>query len=263
MKTAYQNVSDMNTAFGNKLGLVMVDGKLKDDTSKLSSQAKNLYDELDELRDDGFNVLAKDPDSVEGRKEMFDAIGDILVFLYGVGHFIALDPEKHIIQDYKEYDSHLAPYISQITDEDLYESIKYHIDNMMDHIKNRSLDGVIESLHQIDDLTQSIFYFYVKPEKTIHLLIDRIVESNLSKLCKDEDELNATLKSYRDKGVEVYAGESPLLQENGKPYLVVFSAKEQTVAEYSEKEKKMINKVYRKDKFLKCVNWFEPNLYDF
>ena len=55
MNKPYKNISDTNTAFGNLFGS-SVTGTTITNYEKLYNQAKNLYDELDELRDDGFVV---------------------------------------------------------------------------------------------------------------------------------------------------------------------------------------------------------------
>lgn len=69
--------------------------------------------------------------------------------------------------------------------------------------------------------------------------------SNMSKLCKTETEIEATLAFYRDeKGLDVYAG-------GELPQGWVKSSKDQTGSD---------NKFYPANKFLKNTNWFEPEL---
>lgn len=261
MKNAYQNISDMNTAFGNIRGLALEETAIKGakiisdkGVKRLIAQARNLYDELDELRDDGFNVLLKDPESLSGRKEMFDAIADLIVFLYGVGHFvdISINPKhdwysKYLAQDlYENYN-----YSSQY--EKIYKELKSEIDDLIATIENKDIEFINAFMHRLNSKISALCLSVAKPGYDLDLLIDRVTQSNMSKLCINDDELEATLKFYRDKGVEVYSKESPLVQESGKPYLVVYSSKEQTVD----------GKVYRADKFLKNVNWFEPDISDF
>lgn len=67
-------------------------------------------------------------------------------------------------------------------------------------------------------------------------------ESNMSKLCKDSEELSKTIAHYAALGVDVYAG-----GEEGAMW--VKSSTDQTGAD---------GKFYPKDKFLKCVNWKPP-----
>lgn len=69
--------------------------------------------------------------------------------------------------------------------------------------------------------------------------------SNMSKLCKTEAEVEATLAFYHDeKGLDVYAG-------GELPQGWVKSSKDQTGSD---------NKFYPANKFLKNTNWFEPEL---
>lgn len=260
MKNAYQNISDMNTAFGNIKGLALEETAVKDakiisdkGVSRLVAQARNLYDELDELRDDGFTVLEREPKSASGRKEMFDAIADLIVFLYGVGHFVDIPINKkhdwytaRLAEELKNY-SNTVLYIK------IYEEIKSMIDELIASIEHKDVELIDLFMHRLNSKITALCISKAKPGYDLDLLIDRVTDSNMSKLCRNDEELEATLKFYRDKGVEVYSKESPLAQESGKPYLVVYSSKEQTVD----------GKVYRADKFLKNVNWFEPDITDF
>lgn len=69
--------------------------------------------------------------------------------------------------------------------------------------------------------------------------------SNMSKLCKTEQEIETTLAFYRDeKGLDVYAG-------GDLPQAWVKSRKDQTGTD---------GKFYPANKFLKNTNWFEPEL---
>lgn len=72
-----------------------------------------------------------------------------------------------------------------------------------------------------------------------------VQESNLSKLCKTEQEIEDTLAFYQqEKGLEVYAG-------GELPKAYVKSAKDQTGSD---------GKFYPAHKFLKNTNWHEPKL---
>lgn len=248
MNKPYQNISDTNTAFGNKFGSVLTKGVITD-YDKIYNQSMNLYDELEELNDDGFSILKKDPLSKEGRLGMVDAIADLIVFLYGVPHFLGYvytEKEsnpilKDVIISYKNSDK-----------EDFYSNVICDIKVIIDEIiicikekKNHSV--IIKKVNELDIYLATLSDLY---NINLELLIQKVTESNFSKLCKNEAEANLTLKFYRDKGVEVYSGESPIKQSDGTPFIVVYSSKEQTVQ----------GKVYRADKFLKCINWFEPDL---
>ncbi len=250
MQKPYKNISDTNTAFGNLYSSCMEKGIITNYT-KLYNQAMNLYDELQELYDDGFSILKKDPLDKEGRKGMVDAIADLIVFLYGIPHFLGYvytekqsNPVlKDILIDYKYKEDN--SFYSHVI-----EDIKQLIDDIINAIHNKSNHTLImKYVEELDSYLMTISDLY---SVNIDKLIQKVTESNFSKLCKNQTELEATLKSYRDQGVDVYSGESPLSQPDGTPYYVVYSSKDQTVN----------GKVYREDKFLKNVNWFEPDISD-
>lgn len=254
MKNAFKHIADMNTAFGNLekccIGIT--------DYERLYNQVLNLYDELDELRDDGFSLLIKDKNSAKGRKEVVDAIDDLIVFLYGVPHFLGANyveshnlPSEEVLQDYQVFKMKIRKYNLEDTFyTNVYNDIKGLIDTLVSSIQNKAdYATVMSDTQRIDTYLFALCEFY---GINIKLSIDRVTQSNMSKLCKNDKEAEETLKFYRDKGVDVYAKASPLMQEDGTPYIVVYSSKEQTVND----------KVYRAHKFLKCVRWFEPDLSD-
>ncbi|RTE66486.1 hypothetical protein EH243_07785 [Amphritea opalescens] len=69
--------------------------------------------------------------------------------------------------------------------------------------------------------------------------------SNLSKLCKTDEEVEQTLAYYRNEvGLNVYSG-------GELPEAFIKSAEDQTGKD---------GKFYPGQKFLKCINWHEPKL---
>jgi hypothetical protein len=83
------------------------------------------------------------------------------------------------------------------------------------------------------------------------LLMDNISDSNFSKLCKNADEVTATVKYYDSIGVVTRVEETTL---NGVRVWAIKSAKDQHYVEGGE------DKFAKDGKFLKCVNWHEPDL---
>lgn len=244
MNTAYKNISDTNTAFGNLFGSCMSNGVITN-YDKLYNQSLNLYDELDELRDDGFKLLIEGKEK-EGRIGMVDAIGDLIVFLYGVPHFIGY---KYIEKDSsKELKDVLISYNKDVFYVNVYDDIKAIINELIKTInEKRNYKVIMQAVQELDVYLATLCDLY-SVDRTV--LIHKITESNMSKLCANENEVQQTLKFYRDKGVVVHDGPSPLLQSNGLPYQVVYSSIDQNVG----------GKDYRANKFLKCVNWVEPDL---
>lgn len=265
-KSIYENISEMNTAFGNIKGLAIENGQIKEAKfSKLLNQSRNIYGEIDELREKGFDVLLKDAKDVEGRKELFDAMADILVFLNGVGHFINEEPQ---IQPGERFDKLPTHYL--IGDENsaieklefgtqdfatrYYDMIKHHTDLLISAVHARDVNEIVLTFKQIDFDVLDLFNKVKKEGYTREELIDRVTASNMSKLCKNEEETNKTLEYYREREIEVHSDVSPLRQANGEPFYVVYSSKNQT---------DKYGKTYTAGKFLKNTTWFEPDLYDF
>lgn len=82
-------------------------------------------------------------------------------------------------------------------------------------------------------------------------LMQSISASNFSKLCRNQEEIDATVAYYDSIGVETFVEETVL---NDETVWAIKSAKEQT---YTEDGKV---KSIKKGKFLKNINWFEPDL---
>lgn len=268
MKSVYENVGDMNHAFGNPKGLALSEnGDISEyGTQRLLAQASNLPDELRELERDAFAPLLKNPNDPKAREELFDALGDILVFLHGTGYFMDEEVAYHFTAD-----TYVLPEFYENEDKQVVRLrkgtaafFKAYIDIVKNHM-NFMLNGIMLNEHwmisdhyrKIDNDVHFLFNAYAKEGYTVELLIDRIVKSNLSKLCKNQEEAETTMKYYRDFGVEVDMKESPLNQENGKPFLVVYSTKDQIVLMDG------IDKEFRADKFLKNTVWEKPILSDF
>lgn len=81
MKSMYQSVADLNVAYGNSKG-----DPNNPDWERLSSQAKNILDEYNELKDNG--LLERN------MTELRDAICDIMVFTLGLAHLAGVPVES-------------------------------------------------------------------------------------------------------------------------------------------------------------------------
>lgn len=247
MNKPYKNISDTNTAFGNLFGSAVKNNVIVD-YDKILNQSLNLYDELDELRDDSFKLLRVNEQDKKGRIELVDAIADLIVFSYGTIHFLGVD--------YTEMtsDSRIVEALSSIPKPQfydiVYDDILKMIDVIIQKIKEKAdVDSILKTIKDLDTYLMSLAAYY---NVDMTLLIQRVTDSNLSKLCLNDADTKATLHFYEAKGVEVYSGVSPIKQTDGSPYYVVYSSKEQVVQD----------KVYRAHKFLKCINWYEPDLSD-
>jgi len=104
--------------------------------------------------------------------------------------------------------------------------------------------------HNIDEVRDAIADVLVTTYGMAHILginadadMAAVQASNMSKLCKTEQEIEATLTFYRnEKGLNVYSG-------GELPQAWVKSAEDQTGKD---------GKFYPAHKFLKNTNWHEP-----
>lgn len=269
----YNLISNMNISFGNQKGLA-VDQDLKltpKGKERLINQLLNLYDENRELRDDAFIPKI--------RKEIFDAICDLDVFLYGASHFINKPlsdftvsfGEEIVLPDGKKFPISQKKEAQLYVEENSFEMIKVMIDTLIEKIHEEDLDAYQVEAENLAKALFVLFELFKKDDKKhTMLLLNQIVnDSNLSKLCRNMDEVEATLQFYRERGIQVDFKESELLQNNGEPFLIVYSAIHQVIQDRKngvllfDKNNQPIMKEYPKDKFLKNLNWFEPDLSNF
>ena len=208
----------INEVFGNRFG--------DENKNTHINQTKNLFDELDELKE---AIGTKDG------KEAIDAAGDLLTFVYGTCYFCGLDAEQV---------NSILPSRDASTVMQFYDLINNSTDNLVADFQaereylpelNR-LVALIKGLCELLDVDEGV-------------LMKRITISNLTKVCTSPEETQATVKKYQDMGVDVYTKENTV---RGVLMCNVYSSKEQTVG----------GKMYRENKFLKSVNFEEPVLND-
>ena len=269
----YKMVSSMNVAFGNKKGLTVDENKklIEDKKERLLSQLRNLYDENKELKQKGFDK--------KQREEIFDAIADLCVFLYGGSHFIDKELPDFTV-DLEDKFEIFGKKFSTSKKEDAIKYIKQFslekldamIDQIIQSVKNSDLNSYNEKASKFAEVLFVLFEIFKKEGSHYDMIyLNKIVlDSNLSKLCRNMEEVEATLKFYRDKHVEVDYKESDLIQSNGEPFLFVYSLKDQFCHDMNENGEYIYLengdpeiKEYRKDKFLKNTKWFEPDLTNF
>lgn len=215
---AVDKVYFINEVFGNEFGA--------DTKDNLINQAKNLYDELDELQE-----AIDDNDS----NEIIDAIGDLLTFVYGVSYFRGMNSiPVHSIVPSDDADGNQR----------FREKIKSDTDFFIAAVK---YDGDVNS--SLAQLISSIKGLCVCNGIDEETLMARITASNLTKICMTYEDMVETVDKYESLGVDVYA---KYFKIRGVWGFVVYSSKEQTVK----------GKVYRKNKFLKCIHFEEPVLDD-
>jgi len=218
--SAPEQVYFINRIFGNTFGTNL--------SSSIIDQTMNIYDEVDEFKQDGLWV--------NNKKEMVDAIGDLLTFGYGVAYLHGVDISK--VQS-------IPTTSSNMNNAEAIDSVVNLTDVFIDEFKQKrvidesytKLMGMIKYLCIINDVDEQV-------------LMTRITNSNLTKICSTFDECQETINNYVNKGIEVY---SKYFEIEGSWIHVVYSSKEQ---------KDNAGKVYRANKFLKCIHFKEPVLDD-
>jgi hypothetical protein len=227
-----ENVYDMDAAgqvyfineiFGNKFG-----GNTQD---KVIAQTENIYDEAEEFVKDGLEH--------NNRKEVIDAIGDLLTFGYGIGYLLGLDSK--VVYNYDYYENR-----PDITNEQMIRLVVYQTDELIDALNLKDGKDYLKEYEKLMGLIKTLCTLNDVGEDR---LMTRITVSNLTKICSTFDECQATIDKYTDIGVDVY---SKYFKVQGNWIHVVYSSKEQVVK----------GKMYRPHKFLKCIYFKEPVLDD-
>lgn len=270
----YDMISSMNFAFGNKKGLSLNEsGKITEKgAERLKNQLKNLYDENRELRDDAFIPKI--------RKEIFDAIADISVFLYGANHFLNLPLHDFSVSfsdgiqlpDGKTFSVDNIEEARDYVSKNSFNMLNTIIDRIIKVAKNKDISEYQKNAIKLSEALHTIFELFKKDNRkhTMIYLNKLVNDSNLSKLCRNKEEVDATVKFYTDKNVKVSVKFSDLLQDNGENFMIVYSPIEQIIQDmkngellFNKETGEPIMKEYRKDKFLKNTSWFEPDLSKF
>lgn len=193
--------------------------------------SRNIIDEVDELKE------AIDLGDI---KEIRDAVADILVFSLGLLHHSAEN-----LYFGKKLQSWIETDYKKEVDLELLDGVikRIEFDSML----------IVESARRNDPSTMSLtvsnicYYCYLISD-IYGFDIDEdmyaVIESNMSKFCKDEEDLKLTMQKYIDLEVDVYS-------KGEFPKALVFSSSDQL-----DKN----GKQYRANKFLKSVYFKEPSL---
>lgn len=128
-----------------------------------------------------------------------------------------------------------------------WESLKNQAKNILDEYEELMVDGIAaKNVEEVRDAICDILVFTLGLGHMAGVPVDEdmnaVDESNRSKFCCDQEEVDATVAKYQALGVEVYVdGEFPLKR--------VKSSKEQTGND---------GNVYRANKMLKSIYFEEP-----
>ena len=131
------------------------------------------------------------------------------------------------------------------------EDLKNHIQNISDEVEEGidalnedDMVGFLDALGDAMVFTIGGFFKAGVSEENVEKIMKTIFESNMSKFCESDENLESTIKKYNDLGIDVV--------ESGEgKYRHVRTT--QGVAQTD-----VNGKVYQADKFLKGVNFFAP-----
>ena len=154
--------------------------------------------------------------------------------------------EQDIPMQFEVYGSELIEVISGIAEKNHQEIMDGVADShwMINTIKYISKEK-IDLSHQLDDLIEEVDKIYPQlVEKNFESFKKAVLESNYSKFCVNEKEVEQTREKYKEKGVLIKS------KKIGEFY-VIRSAK--TVRGND-------GKMYPQDKILKGIDYFEPQI---
>ncbi len=228
----------MNTLFGNHR--LEMEGNQW--VPRFKSQVSNIVDEINELED-----AVNDQDNVE----ILDAVGDIVTFVLG-GAYLINEQDRFKYMHWGE---------PTYTREEVIAELRKVNDVLMsnvDQAEQTTDDVELEELKSNIIVSLVDIYKLAKNNAILPDLVDlvdvmkEITRSNHTKICEKIEHRDQTMAHYQDLGIDVYHRE---IEFDGDSHWVVYSSSDQ---------QDINGKMYRKDKFLKCVVTFRtPNLASF
>lgn len=226
MSTNFEKVIEFHLAFGldyNK------------EFNKTILDDKKLVDLRISLINEEINELFEAFDNKDFT-EVRDAIGDIIYVINGMAVSFGFNIDKEYSNFYKNNNNisifkkvlsmynDISPYdINQVfKDITPLKEIKLFFDTLKNTILNKNYDDII---HFTILLLNHIYYTGYKFSINVDYDFNLIHESNMSKLCKTEEEAKKTVESYQIKyDLEKSPYDSPTYRlSNNKKYYIVYN----------------------------------------
>lgn len=222
----FQQVEEMNEAFGNPKGTPFELLRDAPEASvaalvRLRSQCANIGHEFNELE-----TAVKHNNMLEIR----DALCDILVFTYGAFHFIgALPASLQVVRDAVD----LVPENKDVL---AGSSVVSFLSPALEIGEDQTIIAALNCI------VAYVMRAYRDIGHDVEADMQAVYDSNMSKFCANEDDLNKTGDKYTDLGVEFHV-------EGEFPHKCLKSSKEQT---------DLTGERYPKGKFLKGIRFRKP-----
>ncbi len=193
-QTPYEKVCDFNKAFDYKIYSIHEGNPL----DLYPKDAKYRYDLIHEEGVVELGTAFKNNDRVE----TMDGIADLLYVLYGACYTYNLNPDKMINSLFGSYnkfyeESKVHVFNNDISSNEYYESLL----NSISELKNCLLESknMIELYVILVKTIIKTYEFGFNLRININKVFDIVHSSNMSKLCKTEEEANETVLSYENK----------------------------------------------------------------
>lgn len=189
----YNAVVEFNTAFEVKTIQRDEFAKILETDSKLVEYRYSLIkEEVNELTEAFYN---------DDKKEILDALADILYVAYGFLHVLSIDINN--IDDYNNYNEQLLsgeliPTDKQIADIITYFDISDYLQDVSrllnNSINNKLVDTVINLVFRI---IKGAYIIAIHEKMDLNKAFDIVHESNMSKICSSEEEAAETVEWYK------------------------------------------------------------------
>ena len=190
----YEKVCEFNKAFDYKVYSIHNGNPLID----YPKDAKYRYDLIHEEGVIELGMAFKNNDRVE----TMDGIADLLYVLYGACYTYNLNPDKMINCLYGNYNNFYNKTQMVIFNSDLSSKEYYQL--LLDSIKELKecllvKQNIIELYSALFKTIISTYEFGFNLRININKVFDIVHNSNMSKLCKTEEEANETVRFYETK----------------------------------------------------------------
>ena len=235
-KTNFQMVNEFHNVFGHKNSSVLLTNILENDYKTINFRISMIDEEFDEFID---------AHSKKDFKECIDAICDMLYFIYGTFDVIGYNFDNILNNHTKE------KYNFDNVNHDVFEKYEYdclfHIHSIYHNIKmlrnctvDKNLTYFINSLIRLENICQTLSTLFGVDS---HKCFAEVHRSNMTKLCKTEQEAINTVNTYKQ------------LLEEGK------SSYNEPSFRYDEKNGYWIVYDNTTSKILKSINFELPKFY--
>jgi hypothetical protein len=231
-RTNYNKVFDWNNIFGNSVYTEFSEASFND------IELINLCINLIKEETDEFEQAIKE----KNMPEMYDALCDMLVVMYGMGARTGLytGDEYHtqLIMKDKIYEVQARLYTNimgyqfeeyfktkknQLKIESLCEFIKIHIEFLEYYSKDEKAKNELKTFFNLSKLIGLTYY----AGKELCLNLDQgihfVNESNMSKSCSTEKEAQETVEWYKKNETRYDTPEYKEVSKNKKKYWIVFN----------------------------------------